>query len=781
MRYNTKLKSTKDTKNSVKNAKQSNAKQSKGKKSADTASKKKKNGFFSRIKTKAKSFVKKYVPSMMVLFSGATATAQANEMQSFDLSSVRRTTLVTPESSVISYNDIKLDLNTIRPEALSMVFMSNCKFNAVYAPKGKTPTIENATGFGPLLTRVNVLQNFIQANKDKYAKLNQTIANHGLNSKAFEKAWNDLSPDQQKELIKDLMGYTWRSSYQPVFNKLANQGYPKITFENYTNVETFGYTMAVISCLGQSSRQTVDIFTKAKERADNAFGKNATLDDYIDCSYDIRNERWGLDTRYFGRDGKSGEKALNKQIRNTLKEVRTATYRENPYFSKYCNDAHVVPADAIKQVFSDSALHESIRIENAKIQKYDFEPNRDLDKAWKERMLESKNKKATETDSIQNVSLTQDMSFIQDILKQNNLFFANSAELTSHREQLAQKLAEAEKSLNAISSDVYTIMGRKINVQYGSFSAESVGHVYESAMDPTMKDAANSALGKYQFNLNNTMKVLADDLADEFPELKQVKNQYGVKSKQYEAVWKKYSTGPNKQRFEYRQLEFMWGKFYQKSFDYMTKSCKMPKITLENYNNPEVRVYTAAMMSLVNQNPKKSTQFMERAYNRVARGLTNGQKPNPNTVGLVSYDVRDAAWGGKNRALHRRYMGGGGIIGEKELCNRMLRYDNESPRLIAQIADLQKQIYAVDYALNSLPKIDLQKPATKQKDLAQNKSLKNKMDKVVSIQKHAKNIKELHSLRKRVRHNLAKVLEEEENLTAINTTISKTDKGMDKA
>jgi hypothetical protein len=41
-----------------------------------------------------------------------------------------------------------------------------------------------------------------------------------------------------------------------------------------------------------------------------------------------------------------------------------------------------------------------------------------LDKAWKERMLESKNKKATETDSIQNVSLTQDMSFIQDILKQ---------------------------------------------------------------------------------------------------------------------------------------------------------------------------------------------------------------------------------------------------------------------------------------------------------------------------------------------------------------------------
>ena len=172
---------------------------------------------------------------------------------------------------------------------------------------------------------------------------------------------------------------------------------------------------------------------------------------------------------------------------------------------------------------------------------------------------------------------------------------------------------------------------------------------------------------------------------------------------------------------------------------------------------------------------------MERAYNRVARGLTNGQKPNPNTVGLVSYDVRDAAWGVKNRALHRRYMGGGGITGEKELCNRMLRYDNESPRLIAQIADLQKQIYAVDYALNSLPKFDLQKPVTKQKDLAQNKSLKNKMDKVVSIQKHAKNIKELHSLRKRVRHNLAKVLEEEENLTAINTTISKTDKGMDKA
>lgn len=724
-----------------------------GKKSKGSKAQNKKTGIFSRLKSKVMSFAKKYIPSLMILFSGGTAAQAAPDFQPTGGPRVNSTTLLQMKNmqKTFKFNDLTLDLNTMRPEEVSMIFMSNHKFNAVYAPKGKAATIENATGYGPLLTRMNVLKNFIQANPKKYAALNQAIQKAGINSIAFEKAWMSyMTPEQQQELIEDLMQYTWRSSYQPVFNKLAAKGYPKITFDNYTNAENFGYTAAVISCLGQSSRQTVDIFAKAKERADAALGDKATLGDYIDASYDIRHERWGLDTRYFGKDGQSGEKALNKKIRESLRRKSSILMdaKEFEEFSKKFDNGLILTGDAIKTPYEDSLF-----LANLKVQK-----NIPLEDS-----LTLQNKKESQSDAEQMPKsdlLVDDFWGMQDLLLSKNLLNLETDDLQAYRDDLSTKLNDLRAQLNDISSDVYTIMGRKINMDYGNMKPESVGHVYESALDPTMKDAANSALGLYQFNLNNTMKLLADDFADEFPELQKAKKDYGVKSAQYASVWRKYSTGSTKDRFEQRQLEFMWRIAYQPAFDKMTKSCKLPKITLDNYNNKEYRVYTAAMMSLVNQSPRKSTKFMEQAYNRVARGLTGGKKPDPNQVGLVSYDVRDEAWGRKNRSLHRRYKGGNGVIGEQEMCMNMLKYGEKAPALIAQISDMEKTLSAVDFALNNPNQFKnvLENPMADNTDVAVTDAIRDQMDKVVAIQKHAHNIKELRMLRQRVRHNLSKVI-----------------------
>ena len=567
----------------------------------------------------------------------------------------------------------------------------------------------------------------------------------GINSAAFERVWMSYdTPEKQQELLDDLMHYMWEKNYQPTFTHLATLGYPKISYDNYRNPDNFGYSAAVISCLGQSSRQTGEIFAAAKQRADKAAGGTASLDDYIDTSYDIRHEKWGLTTRYYGKDGVSGEKAFNQQLREAFAKHKTFTLSqaEIENLRTMFDREFILENDATKLPQGDS-LHMQNEILRMK-------------------RINDSTAQQTEAD-IMPVSLPDNFpEILQSIRDDSNLFVPGAEGLVEQHDKLNAELADLNAQLQDMSSDIYTSMGRKLNVDYGKIKPETVGHVYESALDPTMKDAANSALGLYQFNLNNTMKLLADDFADEFPALQEAKKSFGVKSKQYAQVWKQYSTGSTKERFEQRQLEFMWRIAYQPAFDKMTKSCGLPKITLENYNNKEHRVYAASMMSLVNQSPRKSTKFMEQAYNRVARHLTSG-KPDPNQVGLVSYDVRDEAWGRKNRALHRRYMGGQGVIGEKELCENMLRYDREAPQMMARIANVQNMLNSVDYALNTMrkvPGVGADMPKHPQ-EIASNDALKERMDKVVAIQKHARNIKELRQLRSRVRHNLAKVIADE--------------------
>ena len=715
-----------------------------------------KKSVWAKTKEKSVAFFHKYIPSLMILFSGPTvASANTNTGELNNYKPAEKTILLKSNTSV-SYNDLHFDLKNMTPEDISMVFMSNHKFNAIYAPKGKKPTMKNATGFGPLLTRIDDLKGFIKANPEKYAELKQVMDTKGINSNAFEKVWSETynTPQKQQDIIKDLVKYSWAKDYQPTFNKLAKIGYPKITHDNYDKPENFGYTAAVISCLGQSKRQTAEIFAEAKQRAESALGEKASINDFIDTSYDIRHERWGLDIRYFGKDGKRGEKAFNKEVRELLTSKKATLISEEhmEVIKDAVTKSMVITSDAIKLPREDSVFFETMR---------DMSVNtggtvaENLERAKEGLQGIAASPKEDVADEAERVTDTFDA---REIISRMSLLSKSTEELQSYRNKLGAELEGMKAQLKDMSEDVYTIMGRKLNVNYGNFKPEMAGHVYESALDPTMKDAANSALGLYQFNLNNTMKLLAEDFAEEFPQLKAAKDKYGVKSSQYAEVWKKYSTGDRKERFERRQLEFMWRIAYQPAFDKMTKSCGLPKITLENYNQKEYRIYTAAMMSLVNQSPRSSTKFMKQAYNRIARHLTSG-KPQANEVGLVSYDVRDEAWGKKNRALHRRYKGGNGVISEQELCKRMMKYDNESPQLMAKIEEAEKMVAAVDLALANpdKQKNTFENPTVNKQDVASNDAIKPQIDKIEAIQKHARNIKELRSLRRRVRRNLSKI------------------------
>lgn len=724
------------------------------------ATEKAEKGVLAKAKEKGVAFFHKYIPSLMILFSGPTAASVSATTNGHNDYKPVEKTIVLKSNTSVSYNDLHFDLKNMTPEDISMVFMSNHKFNAIYAPKGKKPTMKNATGFGPLLTRIDDLKGFIKANPEKYAELKQVMDTKGINSNAFERVWSSTynTPQKQQEIIKDLVKYSWDKDYQPTFNKLAKIGYPIITYDNYDKPENFGYTAAVISCLGQSKRQTFDIFAEAKQRAESVLGKKASVNDFIDTSYDIRHERWGLDIRYFGKDGKRGEKAFNKEVRDLLTSQSAIKIKEE--HMEAINDAvtksMIITSDAIKLPHEDSVFLETMK---------DMVVNAEGNIAEK---LEKVREGLLDIADFQNENATDKAESVTDavnareIIDRMNLLSRGAQDLQSYREKLNVEIDGLKAQLKDMSEDVYTIMGRKLKVNYGSFKPEMAGHIYESALDPTMKDAENSALGLYQFNLNNTMKLLADEFADEFPQLKTIKDKYGVKSAKYAEVWKAYSTGEQKERFERRQLEFMWRVLYQSAFDKMTKSCGLPKITLENYNQKEYRVYTAAMMSLVNQSPRRSTEFMKQAYNRIARHLTNG-KPQPNEVGLVSYDVRDEVWGKKgskkSRALHRRYMGGNGVIGEKELCNRMMKYDNEAPQLMAKVAEAEKIMAAIDLALVNPDKLNktFENPTVDKQDIASNDAIKPQIEKIEAIQKHARNIKELRSLRRRVRRNLSMI------------------------
>ncbi len=673
------------------------------------------------------------------------------------------------------YNGLRIDsLHKLMPENVSMVFMSSNKVNATVGGQ----SITTAKEFGPMLNKMSELQSFFAANSDKYPEIQKAIAENGINSKAFEKAWmKAYSPELMHSVVKHL----WPKKYQPTFDKLAEAGFPKVTIDNYANPENFGYSAAVISTLGQTSgKTTVDIMLKAKEKA----GAKADLDKIVDASYEVKHDKWGLKTRYFGKNESKGEMAMNQDVRQAVKETqqqsRTQQMRQTEEAVSSKQTASVeefvreVRNLTVSDVMSESVAQDGVRestalpradtlymhemsLESAIVNDSDSVSQRNL-AGMLEANAEAKEQHQPVIDFETDMMSANDWAQAKELLQSYDIDFGDTISLEIGRVQLEEEKARLEKELATIGTGVYK--GMKLN--FADLYPENAGHVYESVLNPTIKDSksiySTNAMGLYQFNMSNTMKLLANELADEFPDLKAAKDAHkgGCRNADYERAWVKYSTGPNKARFERRQFEFMFDKFYQTVFDQLSDRCGLPKITKENYNKPENWAYTASVMSLVNQNPARSPGMMERAYKR-ACAQAHTDKPDLALVAAISYDVRAAQW--RYLGLAPRYLGyKKGDKGEKDLVAKVDRFLREAPAMEARLAQVNNALNAVELAQHKVASPFIFLAAAngwRESEVVKVDAAKvARLDQLVVLTQHADNVKKLDETRKRIKPTL---------------------------
>ena len=715
------------------------------------------------------------------------------------------------------YNGVYVDsLHKLMPEQISMVFMSSNKANAMVGGQ----SITTAKEFGPMLNKMSELQDFFAANSDKYPEIQKVIAKNGINSTAFEKAWlKEYSP----ELMHNVVKHVWAKKYQPTFDKLAEAGFPKITVDNYANPKNFGYSAAVISTLGQTSgKTTVDIMLQAKQEA----GAKADLDKIVDASYEIKHAKWGLKTRYFGKGESKGEMAMNQDVRQAVREAQQQERAQETPQSKTATTSETAPKTTsdlilhVRNVDTENLIQESLQMENGQngvrestalpkadtlymheinadsliVNSEDSVTQRSLAEKFAEAQADSaESQHQPVIDFETDMMSASDWAKAKELLQSYDIDFNDTISLETGRVQLEEEKARLEGELATIGTGVY----KDMKLDFSELYPENAGHVYESLLNPTIKDAKSiyntNAMGLYQFNMSNTMKLLANALADEFPDLKAAKDAHkgGCRNADYERAWVKYSTGPNWEHFERRQFDFMFDGFYQNVFDILHERYNAPVITKENYNSPEYWAYTASTMSLVNQNPARSTGMTERAIvaaieaeaqtaanrNEVAviKDLLYGRnhtkeerklgkvrlkhyvsehQPNWATVAAASYDVRARQW----RSLKSRYLGNRHDKGEKDLVAKVDRFLREAPTMEARLSQVNSALQAVELAQNKVasPLIfwataqNLRECETVRVDAAK----VAKLDQLAVLEQRAGNMKELRQTRRRIQKTL---------------------------
>ena len=694
--------------------------------------------------------VKKYAPAVMIAMSSVGSVKAAPNENPVDKKVDAKTIMVKARAGNgrFTFDNMKFDVKTMHIEDINTLFISGNNSAAMYGGN----TMKTVKDFGPMLNKIADLKKVIEAHPEKYSDLIAVIDEYGIRSDEFKNIMSGKYNDDntRRELTGDIVDFFWVARYQPVFDANAKVGYPEVTFAGKNNPETFGYVASVISCMGQSSPQTPEIYKEAIERAKAQLGDKATLDDFIDISYDIRHERWGLTKRYYGEDGKSGEKYLNKKIREMMADYDSKTI--------YLNEAFQVPSvnmvnktDAIKVPQTDSMeIKENYAVkEDANLPSV----------GQKTSMLETL---LTRNDEVNLPTLNPESAGV--FLHGLDFSMEQPEQLLEERAKEVEELNKLNKKIEEISTDDFSFMGKKMVIDYEEMSKnpEIIGHYYESGRNPIIKDKKKiqntTAMGLYQFNMSSTMKVLADKLADEFPLLKQAKDNHGgsVRTADYENAWNFYSLGNSRERFEKRQLELMYnqvkGANYKDNFDWMTEHCGAPEITLENYNNPEVCVYTGAMMSASNQSPYRAKFFAKQAYERVKKNSKNG-KVDWNEVGIVLNDIKAERWGKKSKALYRRYMGTKNSIGEKQMCEHLNRYVKEMPQLRAQIAERERRIQHLDYALNMINKTGWDMALNDAEKAVKTQAIQANKDKFQKIKIHARNMKEWHKAKQMAKRN----------------------------
>ena len=410
-----------------------------------------------KVASKIVKPVKKYAPAVMIAMSSVGSVKAAPNANPVDkkVDAKMITVKSRANSGKFLFNNMRFDVKTMHVEDINTLFISGNNSAAMYGGK----TMETVKDFGPMLNKISDLQKVIAANPEKYADLNEVIAKHGIRSDAFKEAMKNYNDEaKRRELTGDIIDYLWVSHYQPVFDANAKIGYPKVTFENKNNPETFGYVASVISCMGQSSRQTPEIYKEAMERAKTQLGDKALLDDCIDISYDIRHERWGLDKRYFGSDGKSGEKYLNKKIREKIASLMSNElgYKTLSFDEARLNSEKemVVATDAIKVPASDSL---------ETVERYDIKKGKN--KTDKKPMLRDALLRNDEL-SLPNLK-PEDLGVI---LQGLDLTLEQPDLLLEERAKEVEEIEKLNKRIEEISTDDFFFYGKKMIVDYEEMS-----------------------------------------------------------------------------------------------------------------------------------------------------------------------------------------------------------------------------------------------------------------------------------------------------------------------
>ena len=178
---------------------------------------------------------------------------------------------------------------------------------------------------------------------------------------------------------------------------------------------------------------------------------------------------------------------------------------------------------------------------------------------------------------------------------------------------------------------------KELNINLDSMQPQEVAHVFESACNPCITDGNKSILhakylGLCQMDINTTLPKFIETKcknSKHFSSLYKFKKNKTIRSTAFMQEWRKLSHGPHAAEFENQQFIFMFESHYQNIFDRLAETGYFPKITLDNCASSQNFIYTAAVMSCANQNPKRTPEIFLRTLNDKCKDelKKNGIKP----------------------------------------------------------------------------------------------------------------------------------------------------------
>lgn len=233
--------------------------------------------------------------------------------------------------------------------------------------------------------------------------------------------------------------------------------------------------------------------------------------------------------------------------------------------------------------------------------------------------------------------------FKNTIRKVGAFFLLSSAPLTSSAQgmqpadnspQNQKQVADAAPTVNnnikklqqELSKTKFTKY-KGLNIDLDSIQPQEIAHVFESGCNPCITDnfkpiRTAKYIGLCQMDINTVIPRFIEEKcknSTHFSSLYTFKKNKKIRTAAFMNEWRKLSYGPYAAEFEHAQFSFMFEIVYQNIFDKLHKTGYFPEINIENCANPENFIYSAAVMSCVNQNPKRTDEIFLRTFNDMCK------------------------------------------------------------------------------------------------------------------------------------------------------------------